>query len=60
MVSLCRDVFNERPAGDDSIEALAVGVSGGGLVMELPHGAIIRTNRGDIWVKLFPDEVRLS
>ena len=25
--------------------------------MELPRGAIIHTNKGDIWLKLFPDEV---
>lgn len=27
--------------------------------VELPRGAIIHTNKGDIWLKLFPDEVRL-
>jgi hypothetical protein len=26
--------------------------------VELPRGAIIHTNKGDIWLKLFPDEVR--
>ena len=25
--------------------------------VELPRGAVIHTNKGDIWLKLFPDEV---
>lgn len=51
-----RDVFNERPVGEEAA-ALAAGGGAGGPSVELPHGAIIRTSRGDIWVKLFPDEV---
>jgi hypothetical protein len=28
-----------------------------GAPSDLPRGAVIHTNKGDIWVKLFPDEV---
>jgi peptidylprolyl isomerase domain and WD repeat-containing protein 1 len=50
-----RDVFNERPVGE---EPGALAAAGGtvGPTLDLPHGAIIHTNRGDIWVKLFPEE----
>ncbi len=53
----CRDVFNERPVVEEGAQALQVGGAGGlGPTGELPHGAIIRTTRGDIWVKLFSEE----
>jgi len=54
-----RDVFNERPAGDEAAALMAAGGGGGGAgpVADLPRGAVIHTNRGDIWIKLFPDEV---
>ena len=52
---MCRDVFNERPTGED---AAAAGIGGGAgeEAAVLPRGAIIHTSRGDITVKLFPDE----
>ncbi|KXZ54623.1 hypothetical protein GPECTOR_4g688 [Gonium pectorale] len=48
-----RDVFNEKPALDDLIAA-----EGGAPVPahSLPHGARLHTTRGDITVRLFPDE----
>lgn len=51
----CRDVFNERPVGEEM--QMQVGGVGAGPAVELPHGAIIRTTRGDIWVKLFGEDV---
>jgi peptidylprolyl isomerase domain and WD repeat-containing protein 1 len=53
-----RDVFNERPVGEAAVAALEAGGAGvaGPAAMELPRGAIIHTNKGDIWLKLFPDE----
>ncbi|KAK9860430.1 hypothetical protein WJX84_004863, partial [Apatococcus fuscideae] len=48
-----RDVFNEKPRVDDIM------VEGGGAAEAqniLPRGAIIHTTKGDIWLKLFPDE----
>lgn len=61
-----RDVFNERPSGEDREKSTGgggVGVGrggggGGGLALgpDFPRGAIIHTNKGDIWLKLFPDE----
>lgn len=50
-----RDVYNERPAGEEAA-SLAAAAAGPGL--DLPRGAIIHTTRGDVWIKLFPDEVR--
>lgn len=50
-------MFNERPVVEEGAEAVAGGAAAGPAV-ELPHGAIIRTTRGDIWVKLFGEEVR--
>ena len=52
-----RDIFNERPVGEEAAAMLAAGGGGAGPVMDLPRGAVIHTTRGDIWVKLFPDEV---
>ncbi|GLC33697.1 Peptidylprolyl isomerase [Pleodorina starrii] len=48
-----RDIFNEKPALDELIAA-----EGGAPVPahSLPHGARLHTTRGDITVKLFPDE----
>ncbi|GFR48933.1 hypothetical protein Agub_g10939, partial [Astrephomene gubernaculifera] len=48
-----RDVFNEKPALEDLIVA-----EGGAPVPThcLPHGARLHTTRGDITLRLFPDE----
>lgn len=52
-----RDVFNERPVAEAAAAALEVGSGAAGTAtMELPRGAVIHTNKGDIWFKLFPDE----
>ena len=48
-----RDVFNERPATDELVAAEGEAV---GPAAVLPRGVVIHTTRGDIWVKLFPDE----
>ncbi|KAK9907373.1 hypothetical protein WJX75_002432 [Coccomyxa subellipsoidea] len=50
-----RDVFNEKP----SLEEVGAvdGAAGGDDVAEvLPRGAVIHTTKGDITLKLFPDE----
>ena len=49
----CRDVFNEKPTAD---ELVPIEDDGGAAAATLPRGAIIHTTRGDIWVRLFPDE----
>lgn len=50
----CRDVFNEKPTLAD------VGTGEGGEEKEaalvLPHGAVMHTTKGDITMKLFPEE----
>lgn len=51
-----RDVFNERPVGDEGALAMSGPAGVAGPTLDLPRGAIIHTNRGDIWIKLFPDE----
>lgn len=48
-----RDVFNEKPTAD---EIVPVEDDGGAAAATLPRGAIIHTTRGDIWLRLFPDE----
>jgi len=48
-----RDVFNEKPATDELVAAEG-GETGSSAV--LPRGAVVHTTRGDIWIKLFPDE----
>ena len=48
----CRDVFNEKPAADDILAAEEAGEGGG----ELPRGAVLHTTKGDVHLKLFPDE----
>ena len=48
-----RDVFNEKPATDELVAAEG---EAAGPAAVLPRGAVIHTTRGDIWVKLFPDE----
>lgn len=49
-----RDVINEKPVGDVTVGAsLPVGAA-----LDLPRGAVIHTTFGDIWLKLYPDEVR--
>ena len=50
-----RDVFNEKPTGDELVVA-DEGAAAGAPVSVLPRGAIIHTTRGDVWVKLFPEE----
>lgn len=49
-----RDVLNERPTGAGEVGAGELAM---GSLLDLPRGAIIHTTFGDIWVKLFPDEV---
>ena len=50
----CRDVFNEKPTVEEMLAAE------GGAAAEaanvLPRGAVMHTTKGDIWLKLFPDE----
>ena len=50
----CRDVFNEKPTLEDT------GPGEGGEEKEaalvLPHGAVLHTTKGDITLKLFPEE----
>ena len=48
-----RDVFNERPVGTDGVAGMKSSLPS---AANLPHGAILHTTYGDIWVKLFPDE----
>uniref|UniRef100_A0A1D1ZNV2 peptidylprolyl isomerase n=2 Tax=Auxenochlorella protothecoides TaxID=3075 RepID=A0A1D1ZNV2_AUXPR len=56
-----RDVYNERPLGGEG-EAGEAGGGGGGAsgsaaaAPDLPRGAVVHTTRGDIALKLFPDE----
>jgi peptidylprolyl isomerase domain and WD repeat-containing protein 1 len=52
-VGASRDVFNEKPTAD---ELVPIEDDGGAAAATLPRGAIIHTTRGDIWVRLFPDE----
>lgn len=48
----CRDVFNERP----TTELLQLEEGGEEAGDVLPRGAVLHTTRGDISLKLFPDE----
>lgn len=50
-----RDVLNEKPQGATDIgrDAMASTV----LSIVLPRGAILHTTYGDIWIKLYPEEV---
>ncbi|KAK9833523.1 hypothetical protein WJX81_001231 [Elliptochloris bilobata] len=48
-----RDVFNEKPTTDD---ALAEAGGEGEERAVLPRGAVLHTSRGDITLRLFPDE----
>jgi hypothetical protein len=50
-LTLCRDILNEKPT-DNDLALVDPSASKGAL----PRGAIIHTTRGDIVVKLFPDE----
>jgi len=52
-----RDVFNEKPNADD---ALAEGGGEGEERAVLPRGAVLHTSRGDITLRLFPDEARAA
>ena len=45
-------MFNEKPAADDILAAEEAGEGGG----ELPRGAVLHTTKGDVHLKLFPDE----
>ena len=51
---VCRDVFNEKPAEDEIVPAGEE--EGSALGATLPRGAIIHTTRGDIVLRLFPEE----
>lgn len=47
-----RDVFNEKPmVTHNATQGVAAPV------IELPRGAVLHTTLGDIWLRLFPDEV---
>ena len=52
-----RDVYNEKPIG--STGAGNVGADAGGVAPSiiLPRGAVIHTTYGDIWFRLYPEEV---
>ncbi|GBF99133.1 peptidyl-prolyl cis-trans isomerase [Raphidocelis subcapitata] len=47
-----RDVFNEKP----NAEELLAGDGAGGAASSLPRGAVLRTTKGDVTLRLFPDE----
>jgi len=47
-----RDVFNEKPIESGAVPGLVDEISGA----LLPRGAVMHTNRGDVWIKLFPEE----
>lgn len=47
-----RDVYNEKPMGTQNAAQGVVAPS-----IELPRGAVLHTTLGDIWLRLFPDEV---
>lgn len=51
----CRDVFNEKPTTEDMLASGAAGVAEG-QGGPLPRTAVIHSTRGDIHVKLFPDQ----
>ena len=48
--ALGRDVFNEKPILQDIAEADYRGAN------SMPKGAVLHTTKGDITLKLFPDE----
>ncbi|KAF6258211.1 hypothetical protein COO60DRAFT_1295463 [Scenedesmus sp. NREL 46B-D3] len=48
--SMGRDVFNEKPSTDELLAAEA------GATSALPRGACVHTTKGDITIRLFPDE----
>ena len=43
-----RDVFNEKPIESGAVPGLVDEISGA----LLPRGAVMHTNRGDVWIKL--------
>eukprot|EP00878_Enallax_costatus_P002186 GHUV01002357.1.p1 GENE.GHUV01002357.1~~GHUV01002357.1.p1 ORF type:complete len:625 (+),score=138.92 GHUV01002357.1:201-2075(+) len=47
-----RDVFNEKPSTEELLAADAVG----GGASALPRGAVLHTTKGDITLRLFPEE----
>ncbi|KAA6426631.1 MAG: peptidylprolyl isomerase domain and WD repeat-containing 1-like [Trebouxia sp. A1-2] len=53
--STSRDVFNEKPTTEDMLAAGGAGVSEG-QGGALPRTAVIHSTRGDIHVKLFPEQ----
>ncbi|KAL0033286.1 hypothetical protein WJX77_001863 [Trebouxia sp. C0004] len=54
-----RDVFNEKPTTEDMLAAGGAGVSEG-QGGALPRTAVIHSTRGDIHVKLFPEQCAKS
>ena len=46
-------MFNEKPALDDILAAEEAGDGGPG---ELPRSLVMHTTKGDVHLKLFPDE----
>ena len=53
--SRCRDVFNEKPTLEE-VGAAVEGAGGAEEVEVLPRGAVIHTTKGDVSIKMFPDE----
>ena len=51
---MCRDVFNEKPTLEEALPTN--GAAAGEDADVLPRGAVIHTTKGDITIKLFPDE----
>jgi peptidylprolyl isomerase domain and WD repeat-containing protein 1 len=53
----CRDVFNEKPTLEEAGAAgLEAGEGGDADTEALPRGAVIHTSKGDIALKMFPEE----
>ena len=48
-------MFNEKPTSDDAL--VEAGADGEERAV-LPNGAVLHTSRGDISLRLFPDEAR--
>ncbi len=55
VIDCARDVFNEQPTTEDMLAAGGAGVSEG-QEGALPRTAVIHSTRGDIHVKLFPEQ----
>ena len=52
----CRDVFNEKPTLEEVGAAALEGGEGDNDAEALPRGAVIHTSKGDIALKMFPEE----